>query len=361
MARTFVACGDFDPAPLTVPAQACDGEFTITGTPDEALQLIQMARPAAVIADGRRPGMDLLVRSVRADAGIDETPVIVALPAADDKQIAEALGYGADDFLVHADLGVTLASKLHAACVPPEVRTTVPPRATLLLEPSAIHRPVFERLLGEGGFQPTTVATEDELARMLASYAFELIVADVGAPGAAVAIAKLAHDATGGQVPPMLGTVTAATGRDTIEQALAQGFSGMHDKRRPPEELVFLASEAVEGRLHRAQVRAQHGTLAYFRTAADMYWHLGFTHNFSEGGVFVRTIEIPAIGEVVDLKLALGGRQVEVQGCVTWRKDFAARTIRSYPTGMGVAFTNLTDAQRATIAQAAATLGAKPA
>ncbi len=356
MARSFIAVGEFDPEVLGRPAQACDGEFTVTPSLEEALSFAGLARPSAVLVDARQPGYDTFIRAVRADPGIDETPIIAMVGADSDKPVAEALGHGADDFVVHAELGTALASKLHAACVPPEGRTLVPPRSTLLCEASPIHRTVFKRLLEDAGFVVTSVPSEvDLLAALMSEQRYELAIIDLGLPSGPSGLADQVIVHLGEHTPPMVGTAHALLGQDIVEAAYAAGFKGVHDKRRPPEELVFLAAEAVDGRSVRREPRALFTTLVRFRTMVDMFWHAGWSHNFSAGGLFVRTIELPPIGEVLDLQLTLaGGSSIELQGTVTWRKDFAHRAIRSYPTGMGIAFSNLTEPQRQQLTATAA-------
>jgi len=356
MARSFIAVGEFDSEVLERPAQACDGEFTVTASLEEALSFAGLARPSAVLVDARQPGYDTFIRAVRADPGIDETPIVAVVGSGEDKLVSEALGHGADDFVVQTELGVALASKLHAASVPPEGRTIVPPRATLLCEASPIHRTVFTRLLEDAGFVVTVVSAEADLASALTGeQRFELIILDLGLPGGPSSLADQVVVNLGEHTPPIIGTAHARLGQDVVEAAYSAGFKGVHDKRRPPEELVFLAAEAVDGRSSRREPRALFTTIVRFRTMVDMFWHAGWSHNFSAGGLFVRTIELPPIGEVLDLQLTLaGGASVDLQGLVTWRKDFAHRAIRSYPTGMGIAFSNLTDAQRQQLTTAAA-------
>jgi uncharacterized protein (TIGR02266 family) len=73
---------------------------------------------------------------------------------------------------------------------------------------------------------------------------------------------------------------------------------------------------------------------------------MGLTENISEGGIFVSTLSPPAMGESVELAIAVeDGEPVPVVGEVRWiRMDDAG-----HPTGCGVQFLNLTDDARRAI------------
>jgi hypothetical protein len=74
-------------------------------------------------------------------------------------------------------------------------------------------------------------------------------------------------------------------------------------------------------------------------------WELGLTHNLSLRGLYVRVIDPPKMGQSVELVLMPPGcnHEIEVHARVAWRKDFAARAVRSYPTGMGLAIDDMSE------------------
>jgi Tfp pilus assembly protein PilZ len=92
-----------------------------------------------------------------------------------------------------------------------------------------------------------------------------------------------------------------------------------------------------------------------------MFWNLGWSHNLGSGGIFVRTLQIPSIGESLDVSFAMPGypQPLELAVSVTWQKTFASRGIRSYPTGMGLCFANPTPEQQLAIDGMAAALTGK--
>src|SRR5262249_10622380 len=143
---------------------------------------------------------------------------------------------------------------------------------------------------------------------------------------------------------------------EIVRTALTSGFRCVHDKRRPPEELVFLANESGPDadRHLRSSPRLLCSTLVRWRPTAGRAWQVGLTHNLSLRGLYVRTIDPPAMGVPVEVMLRLPGaaEAAEVRGRVAWRKDFSARAVRSYPTGMGLALDEMSEANQRLFAQA---------
>lgn len=65
-------------------------------------------------------------------------------------------------------------------------------------------------------------------------------------------------------------------------------------------------------------------------------WTSGVIRNASEGGMFVRTTQIPAVGEPVEIRFtAAGGRPVQLSGMVWWNTE-DGQTNFARPPGFGV-------------------------
>ena len=132
----------------------------------------------------------------------------------------------------------------------------------------------------------------------------------------------------------------------TALRALTSGFRCVHDKRRPPEDLVFVANEARAdaSKNLRSAPRLLCSTVVRWRSLGGP-WEMGLTHNLSLRGLYLRCIDPPGMGASLELVLMPPGctHEIEVRGRVAWRKDFAARAVRSYPTGMGLAMDDMTD------------------
>jgi hypothetical protein len=123
--------------------------------------------------------------------------------------------------------------------------------------------------------------------------------------------------------------------------ALAHGYRHIHDKHRPPDELVFLANEAstpVDAPKRKAP-RLPCAILVGFRRPGDR-WEYGLSHYLSVAGMFLRTIDPPAAGTTLELEFTPPGgvENLTPRAEVAWSKDFSQRTRRTAPTGMGIKF-----------------------
>lgn len=75
--------------------------------------------------------------------------------------------------------------------------------------------------------------------------------------------------------------------------------------------------------------------------SSDHNFYAGFAENLSEGGVFVATHSLKAVGTVIDLMIFLPGDDspVKVRGEVRWIREY--REGSDVPPGMGVRFVDL--------------------
>ena len=80
---------------------------------------------------------------------------------------------------------------------------------------------------------------------------------------------------------------------------------------------------------------------------SDSNLYVGFADNMSEGGLFVATHELIAIGETIDLSFEVpdGGKLVEVKAEVRWHRAVSDHANGLLP-GFGARFVDLEDADR---------------
>jgi uncharacterized protein (TIGR02266 family) len=81
--------------------------------------------------------------------------------------------------------------------------------------------------------------------------------------------------------------------------------------------------------------------------ASESNFYLGFTENFSQGGVFVATYAIKPVGERVELRVVLEGQEIVVAGVVKWLRT-PEEGAEAWP-GMGIEFESLTTHQERAI------------
>jgi uncharacterized protein (TIGR02266 family) len=78
---------------------------------------------------------------------------------------------------------------------------------------------------------------------------------------------------------------------------------------------------------------------------SEAYFYAGLTGDIGAGGVFVPTYELRPIGSTIDIDLKLPSGTVHARARVRWVRDARDGT----PSGLGIAFEQLEDEDRARI------------
>ncbi|MFT7518908.1 MAG: hypothetical protein ACI9MC_001042 [Kiritimatiellia bacterium] len=73
---------------------------------------------------------------------------------------------------------------------------------------------------------------------------------------------------------------------------------------------------------------------------SDHNFYSGFTQDISEGGVFIASLDVLAIGTPVEFELQLGKGKVKCTGVVRWIRE-ASPYLQDVSPGMGVEFRDL--------------------
>jgi uncharacterized protein (TIGR02266 family) len=84
--------------------------------------------------------------------------------------------------------------------------------------------------------------------------------------------------------------------------------------------------------------------------ASESNFYSGLANDVSEGGLFVATHDVVAIGHAITLEFSFdaGEEPIRVQGEVRWIREFNPSTPDVHP-GMGVQFRDLTEQDRGRI------------
>jgi len=345
MERVVVAAGRFEAAEaaLAEAVRRLEARLESFSSAREAARALHAGPKSALLVDTSLEGVAALVQDIRSSEDADLLPVLAVVPAASEADAVQAYSMGADDFVPVADLQTLLLPKLRAAIAEvAEVAPLVAGRTVLLADGSQLHRIVLGKLLAQAGFAVTAVTDGTEALDLLErGRTFDLLVIDLGlARVGAIDVLSHFRIKLGTGTPPAIGLVHVGVSDAVALRALTSGFRCVHDKRRPPEDLVFLANEtgANAERNLRSSPRLLCSTLVRWRAGGDQ-WRVGLTHNLSLRGLYVRAMDPPRVGTAIELSLTPPGalRQVSLRAHVAWRKDFAERAVRSYPTGMGVA------------------------
>jgi DNA-binding response OmpR family regulator len=339
----IVAFGPFDPADesLAAAAKAVAADLRYATTvADIGLAQLQK-RPDALVLRLDTENLDEFTTALHTHPKLEGVPVLAILPRLTQSAAIRASSLGADDFVPLDDVSTLLAGKLVAATKEAAERPRQKQCKVLLADASPMHGRVLSRLLSQAGFDVKVVASGAEaLTELGEPRGYGLMVLDLGLPDCdpktfvSDVQAKLA-DAT----PPAIAMIHAAVPAPRTVAAAMGGFRHTHDKRRPPDELVFLAHEAsvTDHAKLRASPRLLCALLVGFRREGGR-WEYGLSHNLSLSGLYVRTIDPPPPESLIDLEFTPPGSEspLMARGQVMWRKDFSARAVRASPTGMGL-------------------------
>ena len=149
-------------------------------------------------------------------------------------------------------------------------------------------------------------------------------------------------------LPPSV-VAGASTQQSSASLAAMAAEAAAHDPLAPLE----LTSESVPAEMrptlpeveHRATPRTS--LVVELHLASDSHFFSGLSGDISEGGVFVSTYRDLATGTPVDLEFSLPGsdRVMKAKGEVRWHRSASP----DVPPGVGIAFEELTDEDRALI------------
>lgn len=160
-------------------------------TGEEGLRIAAAQRPSVIVVDGVLPGIDgaAVIRHVRLDAALRDTPCILLTAAQDVDAELRALDAGADAF-VHKgnDLDLILArlgAALRAATSTTEKDTESShgPRKILAVDDSQTYLQELARTLGNEGYDVALARSGEEALELLAVQSVDCVLLDLVMPG----------------------------------------------------------------------------------------------------------------------------------------------------------------------------------
>ncbi len=257
---------------------------------------------------------DARVAEWRDDPRHRSTPVLAISRTFDEERFLGALIAGADDVVLTADVG---GVERRLTALQGRKGGEVPRRGSVLIvHPDASHRRRLGRPLFRSGLSLDFASNLEEVTE--------------SAPEVDVAVVhdSRADGATHNVVRQILGKpdlpVVVVTENDPT------GAAGVRVERTasiplsvPADHLLFVVNELLNPTLKelRASPRLLHSTLCGFRTAGQLIPRFGATFNISRGGVFVRTLDLPDMGESIWLEFVPPGDDavVHLRATVAWR------------------------------------------
>jgi len=273
--------------------------------------------------------------TLRRDARALDLPVIARVGHPSEREFVRALQFGADDAVAAFDAGgLTRRVASLSSRAAPSVRSSR--GAALLADSDGARRVLAGRALRVRGLDVSFAVDRDSLAKRLRTPEGLSVV---------VVHESLIDDPEGAH-----GWVRAAAANHTLPVVVLQeprsDENGGHRVERtgwvstdaPLDNLLFVVNEllADDRANNRSSPRVLFATLCSFRRASDMSPGFGVTYNVARDGIYVRTLEPPAVGETVwiELRPPREVHAVHLRGTVAWRRPHGDGP--PVPPGFGV-------------------------
>jgi DNA-binding response OmpR family regulator len=162
------------------------------GTGEDGLRAAVDSRPAAIVVDGKLPGIDgsTVIRRVRADAALRRTPCILLSGSDDPKGELRALDAGADAYVrKENDTAIILtrvAAVLRSAGAPAAVgrpSSLLGPKKILAVDDSLTYLEEIAGRLRQDGYDVVTARSGEEALELLSVQPVDCILLDLMMPG----------------------------------------------------------------------------------------------------------------------------------------------------------------------------------
>lgn len=163
----------------------------VASSGEDGLRIAAAERPSAILVDGELPGIDgpAVIRSVRLDAALRDTPCLLLTASSDSGAELRALDAGADAF-VRKEEGVELAlarlvAVLRTAKATTEKSTasTLGPRKILAVDDSQTYLNELAATLRAEGYDVALARSGEEALELLAVQPVDCVLLDLVMPG----------------------------------------------------------------------------------------------------------------------------------------------------------------------------------
>lgn len=320
---------------------ACD--LDTAESPSQRPELDE-ARVLAILVDSY-PGAEQTVLELRRDPRRARVPILALCHDIDDLSFASAFSWGADDAIL-LEKSRALTARLRAL-----PRSTPEPSATrargtaLIADADPARRMIVGRVLRNAGYDVRFAVSVADAWEFSKEKGLELVVMSTELDVAPREIIEQTR-ATGCEAAWIVRTAPRDL-KNCRDRLSGLERATVTDSFAPVENVLFLANEyrTDSRRDQRTSTRILYGTTVAFRGVGRHEDEFGFTYNVSEGGLYVRTLDVPKDDGVwLELCPPRSERRVRLVAQVQWRRPFDNSESATIPPGFGV---KLVDGARA--------------
>lgn len=319
-------------------ADECRIELETVASVKDLERELSERRADLVLLSAESPRGEELCELVRETSGV-RTAILGLCPTVSELTYGDFLCWGGDD-LVSESSEEGIRARLRAVrddLVHADAQTARPVEGMnfVVYGPNGADAGPVARQLRSAGHQVASLSSVPEVEKHLESGESVRLVLDARSPGA-VGLVKLALT-TASCI-----NIVITCAPQLIGELRRQYASNLKvtviDSYAPPDAVLLVVNDMKRGgHDRRVAERALYSSLVAFRAAGDSLDELGFVHNISEGGIYLRTLVKPE-SDLVWIELTPPGSssRVRLEGRVAWRTRLARHRESGVPTGFGV-------------------------
>ncbi len=258
-----------------------------------------------------------LVDGIRDDAELFAVPVLVALSRPSNEGYRNAYLSGADDVLVTADAGGLTRRLANLGLHRADVRPAATMGRAVVASSDEASRRRLGRTLRQVGFEVIYAADPGELAALAAqpdAPAFAVTTGTLPAGSGAT------HEPDRGNVSKIGRMPVLSIAAEELEAPLRAGdqVADLTGK------LLFFADEQAKAQFkdRRASARKLYSTICSFREGGSLQPIYGVSHNVSEEGMYIRTLDPPRPESSIWIELVAptNTTPIHLRGRVMWQR-----------------------------------------
>jgi hypothetical protein len=283
--------------------------------------------------------------AVRTREGMADVMLVAVAPELSDTVFEESLSSGIDDCCLSTERALTrtLRGLEHLDEAP---RSSHKDLVALVADESATARIAIAGAFRRAGFVVRFAADAADLTREAAEPNLAVAVVSATIADSVSAITPFRRYASG-LSPDAAWIVNTPPRQVAAMRERVAGSDGVaievHDAFAIPETLLFVANamKSQHGVDQRRAPRVLYGTAVYFRAAGQAHAHVGFSYNVSSGGLYVRSLCPPEMGDQLWIELVppRSPRLVHLEAKVAWRRASGPNDTAVVPPGFGLQIT----------------------
>lgn len=310
-----------------------------TGEFQARLGVSNVAPPRCVLVDMRLEDARDFISWMRSDVRLYAVPVIAMVDSAARQAFDDAYAAGADDVVARRRMNV-VARRVEVALRTQSATTLrAPAYSALVIGTNVKSRRLLGRTLRVAGYSPSFAdSLEDASERIVRDNHDIAVIVHDNADVLGWELVESLRAATRYDLPVIV--VSKDNGKERDARLTTRHRAAFIGENAPVDNVIFAANEIIRPvqTRQRGSSRLLFGTLCSYRAEGQLAADHGYTYNVSRGGLYIRTMDAPAMGSKVSIELTppYSNESVTLVARVQWTRSFTDGHGGPSPAGFGV-------------------------